>query len=264
MAEPWKAAAALMREYYDSKGQEWVAFSASRLIERVKLARNRWADRTLRAEAAEIIRRAAFDVDDLVERHLGVDLEIESLRELDRVAGAQVFGLADTQRWTIAVCERAEAYEPLYRATVMHEIGHLLLHRFPSGRSVAYAPESRQRPPHEREADQFMHVALLPKSLLLLAIAHIADLWDIHPREAFSGANTDRGRWQWRERFLTPLVNNLVVSRQMICIKLLRVGIFSQETLEFHTSYTLRNRWLKHQRCGPLRRSIEEVVSRLV
>ncbi len=146
----------------------------------------------------------------------------------------------------------------------MHEIAHILLHGESRKRVVAYSPESKARPPEEREADQFMHEALLPRAVLLVSIARLADIWGIDIREALAGANSGRGRWQWKNRFFLPLINNLVVSRHMLSLKLKSMGYFSETTVRYHLSYPLPNRWLCSSGQFPLRRAVDALHQRSV
>ncbi len=264
MIMPWTAAPDLMRSYYDRKGQEWPEFSACRLLDKIRIRNTRWVNRALLNEANALMVNAAVDVDDLAEYHLGLRLRIEHLNELDAITGAQVFGLAIPERNEIVVCERAERYEPLYRATVMHEIAHILLHGESRKRVVAYSPESKTRPPEEREADQFMHEALLPRAVLLVSIARLTDIWGIDIREALAGANSGRGRWQWKNRFFLPLINNLVVSRHMLSLKLKSMAYFSERTVRYHLSYPLATRWINQSGQFPLRRAVDSVHQRCV
>src|SRR6185312_14053471 len=79
-----------------------------------------WRDEEVRAFALDVLRRGNFDVCDLAENFLGIDLYVGDLRALDEQAGAPVFGLAQPESRTIEICQRAESYEPLFRSTVMH------------------------------------------------------------------------------------------------------------------------------------------------
>ena len=264
MNMPWTAAADLMESYYKSKGQESPEISACRLLDKIWIRDTRWVNRALVNEANALIVDSAFDVDDLAEYHLGLKLRIEPLNGLDAITGAQVFGLAIPERNEIVVCERAERYEPLYRATVMHEIAHILLHAGARKRVVAYSPQSKIRPPEEREADQFMQEALLPRAVLLVSIARLAEFWGIDIKEALAGANSERGRWQWKNRFFLPLVNNLVVSRHMLSLKLKSMGYFSERTVRYHLTYPLATRWLKQSGQFPLQRAVDAVHQRCV
>lgn len=146
----------------------------------------------------------------------------------------------------------------------MHEIAHILLHAGARKRVVAYSPQSKTRPPEEREADQFMQEALLPQAVLLVSIARLADIWGIDIKEALAGANSERGRWQWKNRFFLPLVNNLVVSRHMLCLKLKSMGYFSETTVRYHLSYPLPNRWLRHSGQFPMWRAVGALRQRFI
>lgn len=263
MIQPWRAAAQAMAQFYDSRGERWPAFEACRLMREVRVRKNRWvADRHV-ILADQILVSACFNVDEFVEYFLGATLLIENLEDFDADAGAAVYGYAKPESWTIAICERALEYEPLYRSTVMHEVAHLLLHSERRERVLAYSPGSTGRPPEERHADTFMHVALLPRSVLLLATARVAQFWDISIREALGDANSKRGRWQWRERLFIPLINTIGVSRQLMSIKLKSIGVFSQATVCYHCSYGLVTRWTCRRTPTPLSSSIDRQLDLL-
>ena len=114
----------LARAYYKSHNQLPPAQAATSLMNKIRVRHNRWTDPRCRDQAAHIIDQAQFDVDDLAENFLGLSLSIESLERFDAVTGAAVFGAANPRTGEIRICERAANYEPLYRATLMHEVGH--------------------------------------------------------------------------------------------------------------------------------------------
>lgn len=231
--------------YYASKGEEAPSVCASRLLDCIQVRRHRWISPVHESLTEQILERAYFDVDDLAENFLEIRLHVDRLEELDERAGAKVFGCAQPDKRTITICERTLGYEPLYRTTVMHEVGHVLLHQRPQHRSPNYAPNSRRRPPREREADEFMSSCLLPTPVLLLGLARVANAWGM---DITSSANTGKGRWQWRKRYFPFLINQLCVSRLLIGVRLRHLGIFTQPTLEYHRTYRLPNRWLKTDR----------------
>jgi len=261
MAEPWKEAVELVREYSQHLGHEWPGFSANDLLHRIQIQDGQWSDWSLMSDVDRVLDLACFNVDELLQDYLGVKIIVEDLTELDAYAGSPVFGYAQPGMWAISICPRAKRYLPLYRATVMHELGHLLLHSAAHPRMLAYTPLAPSRPVEEVEADQFMHVALLPRPVLWLASARFAACWRLNLHEVFSNANTLRGRWQWRHRILRQSIDKLAVSRQLICIKLRQMGVFDNETLRYHLSYALPNKW-KPVEDRPLRRSIERIVTR--
>ncbi len=264
MTEPWKAADKLMTEYYASKGLDWVAFEASRIFGTAYKRRDhKWTSQHLESRAAKTLQQACFDVDDLVENHLGISLSIESLEHLDATAGAPVYGYAYPASKEIVVCERTLAYEPLYRSTVIHEAAHVLMHKKAATRCMLFVPDRCSMSLEEREANQFMHVALLPESVLLLGAAYYCQLRGIDLGLAFGSANISRGKWIWRDRLFPELINNLCVSRQMICIKLCEMGWFNQNTVRYHQSYRLQTRWSAPVPGRPLARVLESVLAGL-
>lgn len=244
MVRPWKVAGNVMADYFDTKGEQWVAFEASAMLGTIVVGRdNRWVRNERSTEAKRILQRAFFDVDDLAENHLGIRVDFESLEYLDGGVGSSVYGCAYPQDRQMIICTRTLAYPPLYRATVVHEIGHILLHAQSANRCLVYTPDMPGPTPEEQEANQFMHVALLPKSVLHLGIAYICDVWGIDLRLPIASANIERGRYLWKERLFVPLMRMLGVSREMIAIKMARQRCFSQDTLAYHKTYALPTPW---------------------
>lgn len=255
-------AARTMREYFEARGEKWPADEAAEFLEKRRACasaqRGGWV-----VDALAILDRARFDVDDLAENHLGLHLTIESLAHLDSAAGAEVFGLARPRARTITVDPRAEQYEPLYRSTVMHEVAHVLLHGA-QAQDSRYSPESKMRPPFEREADRFMVATLLPGAILDLAMLTISSIRGLRLGNAIVGANTRHGRYQWRSYYFPFMVDQLAVSREMIGIAMQERGIFSADTAEYHRSHMLETRWKKPSTRGPLAREIQRIMDGLV
>ena len=167
--------------------------------------------------------------------------------------------MAEPRRRRICICERATRYKPLYRTTVLHEVGHVELHTGRCARLLNYAPFARRRPPEEREADTFMHSALLPVDILLLAIVWVATRHDLNALEALQSADSPRGRFQWQKYYFPEIISRLCVSGHMISIKLRQMGIFGQKTVEYHLSHARPNRWMNAEDHSPLRRLMGEV-----
>ncbi len=244
MAKPWKVAGRVMADYFGAKSELWVAFEASRMLRAIVVGRdNRWVCNEWDTEAGRVLQRAFFDVDDLVENHLGIRVDFESLEYLDEGVGSPVYGCAYPKDRQMIICTRTLAYPPLYRATVIHEIGHILLHGQSANRCLLYAPDLPRSTPEEREANQFMHVALLPTSVLHLGIAYICHVWGMDLRLPIASANIARGRYLWKKRLFAPLIRTLGVSREMIAIKMAQQGFFSQDTLAYHKTYALASPW---------------------
>ncbi|HUT58022.1 MAG TPA: ImmA/IrrE family metallo-endopeptidase [Phycisphaerae bacterium] len=264
MVKPWKAAAQLMADYFSSRGQRWPAFDATDLLSRVEHVNGHWVNDSHVSEAEAVIRRACFDVDDLVENYLRIELIFEDLSYLDGLIGAPVYGYAHPDTRRIAVCDRARAYEPLCRTTIIHEVAHILLHTAAKERTIVYCPEFPGRSPEEVEANQFMHVALLPKSVLRLAIAWLCHIQGIDLRLAVGSANFKRGRWIWRRRLFGPLIGKLCVSRELVSLKMMRtLGVFDQDTVNFHKTYHLPTKWRPKNLTPPLQRRIRELMREL-
>lgn len=254
----------LLDEYFESKGRESPRAAAERLLSRILVKNHRWTSDVQRDVADAVVRDAHFDVDDVAENFLGLDLSIRPLHQFDDAAGAPVFGFARPASRSIVICDRANEYEPLYRATAMHEMGHAVLHVNPATRALPYSPSSPRRPKHEREADEFMHESLLPIPILRLAISWLADSWSMDLRQAISLANTEKARWQWRHCYFPGMINTLCVSRHLIALKMKHLGVFSAETYRYHLSYALPNRWLNKSTSEPLRRPLDRIVSGLL
>lgn len=225
----------MMCSYFGDRGQTNPDDYATGLLDCIHVFNNKPAISDKHFEVGvSILRSAHFDVDDLAENHLNITLHIEPLHALDAEAGSQVFGCARPKAREITICERTLQYDPLYRATVMHETGHIVLHG--SGKETFnYSPNSAHRPAYEKEADQFMVETLLPDSVLLLAILFCAHFKRINVLDAIRIANCQgKGFFQWKYIFLPCITKWLGVSRQMISIKLLHLGFFSRETLHHH------------------------------
>lgn len=260
MLPPQVAAEAVIDSYYFGRREESPRLEAARLVNRVRFQGKKMTGFDDVDLAEDVLIRSSFDVDDLAEFHLGIDLRVEHLDDLDQLAGAKVFGVAEPRRRRICICERATRYKPLYRTTVMHEVGHVELHTRRCARLLNYAPFARRRPPEEWEADTFMHSALLPADILLLAIVWIAKRHDLNALEAIQSANSPRGRFQWQKYYFPAIVSRLCVSVHMTSIKLRQMGIFTRDTVEYHLSQRARpNRWMIAEDHRPLRRLIAEV-----
>jgi len=249
MSKARMAAEALVSDYFAGRGESCPESDAKEIIAKVRIVDQvRWFPRKYVDDAIAIIRKAAFDIDDLAKNFLGIDVKVAELTKYDSLTGAPVYGLAHPTDWAIHVCRRATDYKPLYRATVAHEIGHLQLH----SAVAAFSPESRKRPPVESEADDFMHNLLAQPNVLQMSVALVSHLYGIRFDQVMGGANLVHGRYLWKTRVLPVLVNNLCVSRQMLCLKFVRMGILNQESYEWHLSYAMPNVWLAASRSKPL------------
>jgi IrrE N-terminal-like domain len=261
MENPQEAAMKLLSSYFEAQGIECPVHGAKRLMARalVDPKTGAWQNWNLIEPAFQIIELMRYDVDDLVENHLDVRPSIESLEKLDRSLGSPVFGMARPNSRKIAVCERTLAYEPLYRATLMHEAGHVVLHGSRKSKDYPYTPFSRNRDSREQEANDFMRHILLPEDVLYLGVGLMCSLNGMQIEESIRSANSKRGRWQWRNKHFPFLINHLCVSRELILNVLRRGGVISNETYDFHKSYPLPNRWLNAKTYKPL----AKVVARL-
>lgn len=212
-------------------------FDEAEVLLRQITARRRWNEPfDFASKAYRLLQQIRIDVDDFIENYLGVTLRIERLEDLDKHAGSEVFGCADVRNRTIRICERTLGYEPLYRATAMHEAGHMILHGKASAVVHAYAPDARVRPPHEREADDFMVASVLPWEAVMLSVAATSLSWRMSMEEAINCANTPRGRYQWHEKYLPDLQSRMGVSKHLAALRLRKRGIITESTLQYHLS----------------------------
>ena len=146
----------------------------------------------------------------------------------------------------------------------MHELGHVTLrHGHNAQRCFWYQPNRLANGAAEREANQFMQAAILPKPILLLALSLVCAVCSIDVGESLCLANTARGRWLWRHRIFLPLINLLCVSRHMIAIKIRSMKVFSANTANYHLSYGLQTRWHVPSQDRPLSKVLDELVHRL-
>lgn len=240
------AAELTLKDYFAHRNEAAPDVQARELIRRIRLFSNgRWGSDTLVDTACRVLETATFDVDDLVENHLGIGLSIEPLEEFDSRTGSAVFGLADPPQWEMVICERALRYLPLYRTCVAHELGHLLLHSSAGRRErqLAFSPGAPNRPPEEREADEFMAALLAPRHVLFLGVALAAEQSDLHVSDVFRRADTTWGLDVWRHSILPCMIDRLCLSREFIAVQMSKWRVFSSETVEYHKTYRLPNRW---------------------
>lgn len=250
MTNPWKVAEATMTDYFASKGQEWPAIEADQILSRVGINRDhRWTNHQLVDQAQAVLSRATFSMDELVKDHLKISMSYECLDYLDESQGSKVYGCAYPQSREIVICTRTLGYKPLFRTTVAHELGHVLMHTDVQQRCLLYTERSGSSS-EEREANAFMKAIILPKPTLDLAITYICDTYGIDVRLAFGSANSIRGRDVWSRCLFVPLINKLCVSRDMVCISMKQRGVFSEETVAYHKTYALKTHWNTPRREG--------------
>ena len=238
----YKTSEELLSAYYASKGEAIPARQAEAWL-RAFVLRHFKADGESMDYAESIMDRSVLDVEDVTQNFLSLDLFLDDLSEFDAQAGASVFGLADPTSGTIKVDFRAVDYQPLYRSTVMHEVAHVMLHRDRRSRAMRYSPRSPKRPYEEREADRFMAASLLPEPILYLAIILAERQFGIEYGAAFAGANTARGRYQWRHYYFPFFLNRLCLSRELVAVRMVQRGTFNESTFEYHRTYSIPNRW---------------------
>jgi hypothetical protein len=244
MKKPWEIAVNAMSGYYSVDHKEWPGHEATAVLGAVKLGKDhRWLGKATVHWADAVLQRARFDVDDVIENHLGIQLSFDRLDYLDKVVGVPVYGVACPDTREIIVCERVQAYEPFCRTTLLHEAGHVLLHGSSECGSLMFTPGRRASGAKEAEANQFMRVALLPRPVLKLAICYFCHVWGIDVRLALGSANSARGRWLWRKRLFSAIIDQLCVSRELTAIMMKQMGCFSAETVRYHKAYRLKTRW---------------------
>ncbi len=248
MQQPNKLASDIRRNYFRQNIPEDIA---EQIVNKVLVnpRSHKWKSENLANQAEHVIKQARFDIDDLAENHLGLKVSFENLEYMDVINNTPVFGVAYPDSKEFIICERTLKYEPLYRSTVAHEIGHCCLHKSHAFRSLLFTPKIEHPNPEEIEANIFMTNLLIPPSLLKLAISYCCHLWDIDRgidiRLVFAGANSKRGRWLWKEKVLAFLINNFCVSRHMLLIQMKKFGIFSEDTVAYHKTYPLETKWHK-------------------
>jgi hypothetical protein len=246
MDSPTDAANRILEDYFSERGEVCPEEQADSFIPRITMYRQSgvWRSDDLVDTAVKILDESAFDVDDLAENHLGLTISIEPLEDFDTVAGSQVFGVAYPDQREIVICERAEKYLPLYRTCVAHELGHVFLHGHRQSKgALHYSPGSPKRPPEEHEADEFMTALLAPRPVLELAVSLAAHQSGLHLAEVWHYANSGRGWDQWRYCIFPRLIDRLCLSRLLLSIQMRKLGVFTQETVEYHKTYALPNRW---------------------
>lgn len=233
----------MRQQYYAARGVELPEKAARRLRRRIHVRTDgTWRSKPLLDRTLEVLNSANFAVEDVLAL-CGVRIDYDDLRYLDRSEATPVLGCAWPDCRAIQVCYRAVDYEPLFRSTVWHELGHVLMHGKRSERCLLYKPDEQPRSIEEREANAFMHAAMLPGPLIGLGVAYVCHWYRVHPTLAFHSANTLRGRWLWRHCIFRFLIDKLCVSREMLVLHMRNCHAFNRETARYHLSYRLRNRW---------------------
>lgn len=128
------------------------------------------------SKAAGMPLKAPIPVDDIIEKHLGVTLEITDLRSK---LGADVLGAAYFDENVIRVDETLLEQEGRLSFTMGHEVGHWQLHRplyemdkisgslfGPKSAMPAFVCRSSAKPPAEVQADMFAARLLMPERLV--------------------------------------------------------------------------------------------------
>src|SRR5258706_16453052 len=114
MPAEFETADSLLQAYFADRGQPPPSTTALDLLRASCFGGGAWRNNAEREACHETINRANFDVEDLTENFLGIDLYVENLSEFDKRAEAPVFGIAKPASRTITICERATGYQPLY------------------------------------------------------------------------------------------------------------------------------------------------------
>lgn len=232
--KPRMVATSIVGSFFSSFGLVPPELRARQLLRRIKVGRDhKWTDPDLAIEVGTFLRQTCFDVVQLVV-HTGFHVHFRDLG-IDPASGRKILGHHSAKEHVITVCRSTMDYYPLFRTTVLHELAHLLLHRHGQN------PESRC----EREANEFMQSAILPRAVLFLGVFLICQSNVVDPVLALQSANLLRGKYIWRHRLLPWLVDNLCVSRELIAILMEKEGWFDSATLQYHTSYHMPNKWLQ-------------------
>lgn len=225
-----------LTDYYQRKHGENLLANASCLIRQIDARRSWNSPSQLAAGAWRLLSQIRIDVDDFVEYYVKATLRIEPLESLDALAGGPVLGCADTRHRIIRICVRTLVYEPIFRATAMHEAGHILLHQATGESLHAFAPTLANRSPQEREADDFMVASVLPWEAVQLSVATSALTRGLEPADAFRGIDTPHGRNQWHKIYLPELQARMGVSKHLAALRLRKRGVMSESTLQYHLS----------------------------
>lgn len=253
MSRARRSATEHLNKYFRSIGYQSPTRDAYILMKRIGVdsSTHAWQNPQFYMDADELIRRSTIDTDDFVENYLGATLWVEDLRSLSNQLGCRIYGFSKPKSRVIVICETTFRYEPLRRATIFHEAGHLCLHRDIKRESLNYAPRKHARPTEEREADEFMMSCMLPLSIFHLATARVCAFHKIDLTLAHQAACSRRGRWIWRYRLLPEMVDRLCVSREMLVRTLYRLRFIDFDTLQYHLSYRMPNKWLQTCRRKP-------------
>ena len=261
MKPSWKVAVDIMKGFYNSRRQEWPALAAQRLMPMIRVRGSRWVSAEDETEAAGILNRALFDVDELAEDYLGIRISRPLLKRYDDESG-KLLGYSLTETPEIAACRRTLAYRPLYRTTIMHEVGHQMLHIPCVIDPVAGPPAAHIVASREREAYDFMRVTLLPKPILKLAIAYIAHVQAIPLDKVLVEANTNPGHSLWRRHIFRPVINKLCVSRAFVAVAMRKsLGVFTESTVRYHRKYALDNHWRTKAYSPPRGDTLGEILT---
>jgi len=245
MKSPNELAFDIRRSYFKQNQQEVPEDIARQIfnVVRVDDRTHKWTSENLANRAYQVIKEAVFDIDDLAENHLGLNISIQHLGYMDCINNTSVYGVSYPDSGEFIVCERAAKYEPLYRSTVAHEAGHCCLHKSHAYRSLMFTPNISNPGVEETEANEFMVSLLLPSPLLWLSIVYCCHFWRQDIKMVVGCANSERGRWVWKKRIFPFLINNFCVSRQMLSIRMKKAGVFNEDTLNYHKTYRLETKW---------------------
>ena len=153
-----------------------------------------WFDKDIDSAVHELLmkfskRRGAqvappIPVEDIIEKHLEVTLEITNLKE--KLGADDVLGAAYFDERLIRVDERLEEQEGRLCFTLAHEVGHWQLHRplyelekmsptlFEAKAQLpSFLCRSKQKPPEEIQADKFAAFLLMPRHFVQNAFVEV-------------------------------------------------------------------------------------------
>lgn len=202
MKSPNVLALDIRRSYFKQNHQDVPEDVAVQILTKALVDRrtHKWTSDNLANRAYQVIKEAAFDIDDLAENHLGLTMSVQTLDYMDCINNTSVYGVAYPDSDEFIVCERALEFKPLFRSTVAHEVAHCCLHKSHAYRSLMFTPNIKNPGVEEIEANEFMTSLLLPSSLLKLAITYCCHFWRQDIKLVVGCANLECGRWVWKKK----------------------------------------------------------------
>jgi Zn-dependent peptidase ImmA (M78 family) len=150
-------------------------------------------------------------VDEWIEAALGIRFGIADLSYL----GDNVLGGTFVAEREILISDKVLAYEPRFRFTCAHELGHLMLHsklRKCFRETDAHGPGSTHR--IERQADRFAAAFLMPAPLVARQLVQTCDEHRLKHLDCIVelAMDTPESVWLWKKFFLPAITRRFGVS----------------------------------------------------